>query len=91
MLMIHELFLAASTPPTPMEDAQQAADAPTQPEEPQQPPVKQEEPQQQPPALDFSDVNQLLSAFDAMKHVGTIIPKCYSVSDRTVQKFFNRN
>lgn len=74
-------ILAASTPPNPMKDAQQAADAPTQPEEPQQ----------QPPALDFSDVNQLLSAFDAMKHIGTITPKCYSVADRTVQKFINRN
>lgn len=71
---------AATPPPAETGETQQTMNAQPNSEEPNQPPV-----------LDFENIDRLLNAFEAMKHIGTIVPKCFSISDQTVQKFMNSN
>lgn len=81
---MHISAAQAATPQTPpaaeTRESQQTMNSQQNSEEPNQPPV-----------LDFGNIDRLLSAFEVMKHIGTIVPKCYSISDRTVQKFMDSN
>lgn len=96
LLKTNRLMLsAAQQAMNPSAETEQTPEVTTPPMQPEQYPQPEEAVQQeqldQPNPVDFSNIDQLLSAFDTMKQIGNIVPKCYGISDRTVLKFMNSN